>query len=284
MKAPHYDLEAQKRLVELYPHRPLKDQVAIVTGGSSGIGEGIARHLAAAGAAVALTYGRHAEEAETTGEQIRAAGGRALPVSADVSQEDDVLNLYARTVAEFGAVDVAVANAGLQDDARIADMTVAQWDHVLGVNLRGAFLTAREAVKAFRTQGRRAPSRALGKIVFVSSVHEIIPWAGHVNYAASKGGMMLFMKSLAQEVAPEGIRVNSIAPGAIATPINHTAWETDEAEKALNTLIPYERVGVPDDIGSAAVFLASDASDYMVGTSLLIDGGMALYKAFADNG
>lgn len=284
MRAPHYDLEAQRHLGDLYPHQPLKGQVAVVTGGSSGIGEAIVRHYAAAGAAVALTYGHHAEEAETTAEQIVKLGGKALPVSTDVAEEESVIALFDATTKAFGAVDIAFANAGIQDDAKIAAMTVAQWDHVMGVNLRGQFLTAREAVKRFRAQGRRPVSRALGKILLMSSVHEIVPWAGHANYAASKGGVMLFMKTLAQEVGPEGIRVNSIAPGAIATPINNEAWETDDALSALNTLIPYERIGLPDDIGGPAVFLASDASDYMVGTSLLIDGGMALYKAFADNG
>lgn len=205
-------------------------------------------------------------------------------MSADVSQEESVLALFDAARAEFGTVDIVVANAGLQDDAAIAEMTVEQWDHVLGVNLRGMFLTAREGVKEFRRRGRREGSRRLGHILCISSVHEIVPWAGHVNYASSKGGAMLFMKSLAQEVSEEGIRVNGIAPGAIATPINHEAWETPEAEKKLNALIPLRRVGVPDDIGAAAVWLASDASDYIVGHSLLIDGGMALYGSFRDNG
>lgn len=259
-------------------------QVALVTGGSSGIGEGIARHLAAAGASVVLTYGRHDEEAKASVGEIEQTGGKALAVSADVSDESSVLALFDAAREEFGSVDIVVANAGVQDDATIGEMTVEQWDHVLGINLRGMFLTAREGVREFRRRGKREGARRLGHVVCVSSVHEIIPWAGHVNYAASKGGAMLFMKSLAQEVAGEGIRVNGIAPGAIATPINHEAWETPEAEKGLNALIPQGRVGVPDDIGAAVVWLSSDASDYVVGHSLLIDGGMALYGSFRDNG
>lgn len=284
MRAPHYDEQSQKDLRDLYPHRPVAGQVALVTGGSSGIGEGIARHLAAAGASVVLTYGRHDDEARATVAQIEAAGGQALAVSADVSQEESVLVLFDAAREAYGTVDIVVSNAGLQDDAAIGDMTVAQWDHVMGVNLRGMFLTTREAVKEFRRRGPTEGKRRLGHILCISSVHEIIPWAGHANYAASKGGAMLYMKTLAQEVSGEGIRVNGIAPGAIATPINHQAWETPEAERALDTLIPIGRVGLPDDIGGAAVWLASDASDYVVGHSLLIDGGMALYYNFREGG
>lgn len=284
MRAPHYDEQSQKSLRDLYPHRPAAGQVALVTGGSSGIGEGIARHLAAAGASVVLTYGRHDDEARATVAQIEATGGRALAVSADVSDEASVLALFDVAREAFGTVDIVVANAGLQDDAPIGEMTVAQWDHVMAVNLRGMFLTTREAVREFRRRGPVEGKRRLGHVVCVSSVHEIIPWAGHANYAASKGGAMLYMKTLAQEVAGEGIRVNGIAPGAIATPINHQAWETPDAERALDALIPIARVGHPDDIGAAAVWLASDASDYVVGHSLLIDGGMALYYNFREGG
>jgi glucose 1-dehydrogenase len=155
---------------------------------------------------------------------------------------------------------------------------------VLSTNLTGQFLTAQAAVKEFRRRGQRSNSKALGKIICMSSVHEVIPWAGHVNYAASKGGIQMFMKSLAQEVAPERIRVNSIAPGAIRTPINKDAWDTDAALAKLLQLIPYGRVGEVDDIGKAAVWLASDESDYVVGTTLFVDGGMTLYPGFADNG
>src|SRR4029077_5086078 len=160
-----------------------------------------------------------------------------------------------------------------------------QWNEVLAVNLTGQFLCARAAVAEFRRRGPRpAVSRALGKIICMSSVHEVIPWAGHVNYAASKGGIMLMMKSLAQEVAPEGIRVNAIAPGAIRTPINRAAWDTEAALAQLLTLIPYQRIGEPEDIANAAVWLASDLADYVTGTTLFVDGGMTLYPGFADNG
>jgi glucose 1-dehydrogenase len=163
-------------------------------------------------------------------------------------------------------------------------MTLEDWQTVLATNLTGQFLTAQSAVKEFRRRGPRPVSKALGKLICMSSVHEVIPWARRVNYAASKGGVLMFMKSLAQEVAPERIRVNSIAPGAIRTRINKDAWESKPEQDRLLQLIPYGRVGNPDDIGKAAVWLASDESDYVVGTTLFVDGGMTLYPEFANNG
>jgi glucose 1-dehydrogenase len=164
-------------------------------------------------------------------------------------------------------------------------MTLAQWNTVIGVNLTGQFLCAREAVREFKRRGVvKEVSVAAGKIICMSSVHETIPWAGHVNYAASKGGVRLMMKSIAQEVAPFRIRVNSICPGAIRTPINTDAWATPEAYKALMTLIPYKRIGEPEDIGRVAAFLASDQADYINGADIFVDGGMTLYPGFATGG
>jgi glucose 1-dehydrogenase len=178
-----------------------------------------------------------------------------------------------------------VNNAGLQRDAPFDEMTLEQWNTVIAVNLTGQFLCAREAIREFKRRGPRPEvSCATGKIIRISSVHELIPWAGHVNYAASKGGVMLLMKTLAQEVAPLKIRVNGIAPGAIRTPINAAAWSTPEAHDALLRLIPYKRIGEPEDIGRAAVWLASDAADYVVGTTIYVDGGMTLYPEFAAGG
>ena len=205
-------------------------------------------------------------------------------MGADVSKEDEVVAMFDRFVAEQGRIDIVVANAGLQMDSRFTEMTLAQWNGVLAVNLTGQFLITREGVRRFLAQEPSPLSRARGKIVCMSSVHEVIPWAGHVNYAASKGGVMLMMKSLAQEVAPRKIRVNAIAPGAIRTPINRSAWETQEAERKLLTLIPYGRVGEPDDVAKAAVWLASEDSDYVTGATIFVDGGMSLYPGFADNG
>jgi glucose 1-dehydrogenase len=267
------------------PQRPLKNQKALVTGANSGIGEACALALGAAGAAVAVNYISNPEEAERVVETIRAGGGEAIAVRADVSREEEVQQMFAETTGRFGTVDILVNNAGLQRDAAFHEMTLAQWKTVLDVNLTGQFLCAREAVREFLRRGVVATvSSAAGKIICMSSVHEVIPWAGHVNYAASKGGVMLMMKSMAQELAPKKIRVNSIAPGAIKTPINREAWETPAAEQKLLTLIPEGRVGLPEDIARAAVWLASDASDYVVGTTLFVDGGMTLYPGFATGG
>ncbi|ABE35504.1 short chain dehydrogenase family protein [Paraburkholderia xenovorans LB400] len=262
----------------------LANQVALVTGASSGIGYGVATALAGAGAAVVVNYHSHGEAAEQLVSEIETAGGAALAVQADVSDPAQVEAMFAACRARFESVDIVVANSGMQKDSAFADMTLDDWQQVLSTNLTGQFLTAQAAVKEFRRRGPRPASRALGKIICMSSVHEVIPWAGHVNYAASKGGVQMFMKSLAQEVAPERIRVNSIAPGAIRTPINKDAWDTDAALQKLLKLIPYRRVGESQDIGKAAVWLASDESDYVVGTTLFVDGGMTLYPGFDDNG
>lgn len=256
---------------------PLSGQKALVTGASSGIGEAVALALGEAGADVAVNYVSKESEAEAVVARIRHAGRRSLSHRADVSKEDEVRAMFRRVIAEFGTLDILVANAGLQRDAPFDAMTLDEWQGVLAVNLTGQFLCAREAVREFKR-------RSAGKIICISSVHEAIPWAGHVNYAASKGGVMMMMKSLAQEVAPLGIRVNGIAPGAIRTDINRAAWEEPQAREALLKLIPYGRIGEPDDVARAAVWLASDDSDYVVGTTLFIDGGMMLYPAFASGG
>lgn len=263
----------------------LKGQSALVTGANSGIGEGMARELAARGANVVVNYVVQPEVAQKICDEINAAGGgRAVAIKADVSKEDDVRGMFADAVKQFGTLDIVCSNAGIQKDSAFADMTLEEWDKVIGVNLTGAFLCAREATREFIRRGMREVSSALGKIIFTSSVHQVIPWAGHANYATTKGGIMLLMKSIAQELAPKKIRVNSIAPGAIKTPINHNAWATPDAENALLTLIPCGRVGVPEDIAKAAAWLASDDSDYLYGTTLFVDGGMTLYPGFATGG
>ncbi len=261
---------------------PLRGQTALVTGANSGIGEAVARAMAAAGASVVINYVSRPEAAESIAEDIVRAGGAAMPVAADVSSEDAVGAMFEAAVKRFETIDILVNNAGLQDDAPFHEMTLKQWNHVIGVNLTGAFLCARAAVREFNRRGPRPDiSCSTGKIIFMSSVHEIIPWAGHVNYATSKGGISQLMRSVAQEVASRRIRVNSIAPGAIKTPINRAAWDTPEAAARLLKLIPYGRIGVPEDIGRAAVWLASDVSEYVHGNTLLVDGGMTLYPGFS---
>lgn len=265
--------------------KKLLNQVAIVTGASSGIGAGVAKALAEAGALVVINYACSADKAEEVLAEIKGTGGDGFAMKADVSNEADVIRMFQKTIKEYGTVDILVNNAGLQKDSKFHEMTLDEWNHVLNVNLTGQFLCAREAIKEFLNRGV-APERSAsaGKIICMSSVHEVIPWAGHANYSASKGGVMMLMKSIAQEYAPLKIRVNSIGPGAIRTPINHAAWQTPEAYNNLLKLIPSKRIGEPDDIGRAAVWLASDDSEYVNGTTLFVDGGMLLYPGFEDNG
>jgi len=267
------------------PRKILSGQTALVTGANSGIGKAIALSMGAAGANVVVNYVSSDEMAKEVVDTITAGGNQAYAHKADVSKEDQVQDMFQKMIKTYGTVDIVINNAGLQRDAPFDEMTLEQWNFVLGVNLTGQFLCSREAVREFKRRGVvKKVSCAAGKIICVSSVHELIPWAGHANYAASKGGVMLMMKSMGQELAPFRIRVNSICPGAIRTPINTEAWETPEAYESLMNLIPYKRIGEPDDIGRAAVWLASDEADYIVGTSIFIDGGMTLYPGFATGG
>jgi len=263
----------------------LQGQAALVTGADSGIGKGVAMQLAKAGAKVIINHVDAHEVAEQTVDEIVAAGGEAYAIHADISKEDEVQAMFAEMYQQYGTIDILVNNAGLQRDSRFVDMTLEQWNTVIGINLTGQFLCAREAVREFIRRGVVPErSKAAGKIICMSSVHEVIPWGGHVNYATSKGGVMMMMKSMAQELAPQKIRVMSIGPGAIQTPINHSAWCTPEALAKLLTLIPYNRIGDPEDIGKLAAWLASDEADYITGTTIFMDGGMTLYPGFADNG
>jgi len=267
--------------------KKLQGQIAIITGASSGIGAGVAKALSMAGATVVVNYPVPAtkNDAEKVLQEIIDAGGMGITYACDVSKEDEVIKMFRNVIDRFGTVDILVNNAGLQRDAKFTEMTLEQWNFVLSVNLTGQFLCAREAIKEFLKRGvDEKKSKAAGKIICMSSVHEVIPWAGHANYAASKGGVMLMMKTIAQEFAPKKIRINSIAPGAIATPINRDAWDTAAHLQNLLRLIPEKRIGQVEDIGNAAVFLASDDADYINGTTLFVDGGMTLYPGFEDNG
>jgi len=263
----------------------LTGQKALVTGANSGIGEAVAIGLARAGADVVVNYVTNPEAAQKVVEAIEAEGVKGLALEADVSKEDEVEDMFKKAIEAFGTLDILVANAGLQRDSSLVGMTLAQWNTVIGINLTGQFLCAREIVKEFLRRGvRKEVSVAAGKIICMSSVHEVIPWAGHVNYASSKGGINMMMKSLAQELAPHRIRVNAIGPGAIRTPINTDAWNTPEAYAGLMKLVPYRRIGEPEDIANVAVFLASDMADYINGITLFVDGGMTCYPGFATGG
>lgn len=263
----------------------LRGQRALVTGASSGIGAACALALGRAGAAVAVNYLDQKDAAERMCARLHDAGARAIPLEGDVSSEQDIERMFRAAVREFGGIDILIGNAGIEKRAMIADMSLDDWSRVIAVNLTGQFLCARAAVRQFCKQGvDAARSAAAGKIVFTSSVHDIIPWARSANYAASKGGLDMLMRSLAQEVAGNKIRVNCVSPGAIRTHINRAAWDTEEARRKLLELIPYGRIGEPDDVAHVAAWLASDLADYITGTTIYVDGGMTLYPAFEHGG
>jgi glucose 1-dehydrogenase len=263
----------------------LEGQTALVTGANSGIGEGVAIALGNDGANVVVNYVNHPEDAQLVVEKIKKNGGNAIAIKADVSNENEVQNMFKSAIKEYGTIDILINNAGIQKDSAFEDMTLDDWQLVININLTGQFLCSREAVREFKRRGMvKERSIALGKIICMSSVHQVIPWGGHVNYATSKGGINMLMKSMAQELAPDKIRINSIAPGAIETNINKSVWSDPKSMKDLLTLIPYNRIGLPDDIGKLAVWLASDESDYINGATVFIDGGMTLYPGFSTNG
>jgi glucose 1-dehydrogenase len=267
------------------PQKWLAGQTALVTGASSGIGKEIALALGAYGANVVVNFVSDEAKAWEIAEMIKSSGGESIAHKADVSSEAQVESMYAQLLRQFGTIDILINNAGLQQDAAIENLTLAQWNKVIGVNLTGQFLCSRAAIREFKRRGvRNEVSCSAGKIICISSVHDVIPWAGHVNYAASKGGVMLMMKSIAQEVAPYRIRVNSISPGAIRTPINMQAWDTPSAYNELMKLIPYKRIGEATEIGRAAAWLASDYADYITGQTIYVDGGMTLYPGFETGG
>jgi glucose 1-dehydrogenase len=265
----------------------LRNQVAVVTGASSGIGSGIAKSLASAGATIIVNHSseRSTDEAKAVLKEITDAGGNGITYQCDVSKEDQVVKMFQDVVSQFSTVDILINNAGVQKDSKFTEMTLDQWNTVIGINLTGQFLCAREAIKEFLRRGiDTSRSIACGKIIHISSVHEIIPWAGHANYASSKGAIRMLMQTLAQEYGADKIRVNSICPGAIQTPINKDAWSTPEALDSLLKLIPYNRIGQPQDIGNLAAFIASDLADYITGTSIFVDGGMTTFESFSTGG
>jgi len=267
-------------------HQVLRGQKALVTGASKGLGQAVAIGFAQAGADVLVNYFSDQPGAEYTAQKIRELGRNAEVFKADVAIESEVAAMFDFMFKNFGRLDICVPNSALQLNANVDEMTLAQWERVIGVNLTGVFLCCRESVRAFKRQGiDRAISFACGKLILMSSVHDVIPWEGHANYAAAKGGLMLFMKSLAQEVAHLRIRVNAISPGAIRTPMNVEKLTSPEIfERVLLKLIPSKRIGEPEDVARAAVWLASDESDYVTGTTIYVDGGMLLYPGFIGAG
>ncbi len=268
--------EKQKRLA---------GKVAVVTGSSSGIGRGIAELMGSEGASIVINYHSDATEAAEVQQFIEQQGGKAVVVQADVAKPADAQKLIDTALEKFGGIDILVNNAGIQQDQNFLEMTLEEWQKVIDTNLTGHFLCAQAAAREFVKRKSNPDVRtAVGHIIFISSVHDIIPWAGHINYATAKGGMQMLMKTLAQELAPNKIRVNSISPGAIKTSINESVWSTEKGRKEMLSLIPYGRIGEPEDIAKVALWLATDEADYITGTTLYVDGGMTLYPAFSDKG
>jgi glucose 1-dehydrogenase len=254
--------------------RLLQGRRALVTGGDSGIGQGVCYELAAHGASVAINYVGAADEAQRMAEEIQAAGATALAVPMDVSSESDVQRAFAAATDALGGVDLLVNNAGVESAHSLLEMPLEAWQKVIDVNLTGAFLCAREAARTMRDQGSR------GVIVNMSSVHEQIAWERFSHYCASKGGMKLFTQSIAKELAPLGIRVVNVGPGAVDTPINKAVLESAEESAKVLAEVPLGRWGQVSDIARAVAWLASDQAGYVTGATLFVDGGMTLYPRF----
>lgn len=249
----------------------LQGRKALVTGGNSGIGEAIARRLAAAGAHVVINYRSYPQAAQKIVEEINKEGGQALAIEADISSEQEITRMFIEADKQVGAMDILVNNAGIENNSAFLELSAEDWDKVLNVDLRAVFLCSQQAARRMQTGG---------VIINISSVHELIPWAGYAHYCAAKGGLEMLMKTMALELAQNKIRVNNIAPGAIITPINN-AW-LDDPKKRDEVLakIPWGRIGRADEVAAAAWFLASDDAEYITGTTLFIDGGMSLYANF----
>lgn len=261
----------------------LAGKVAVVTGASSGIGQGIAIAMGQAGAKVVINYHSDATGARQTQQQIEKAGGEAIIRQADVAKPEEAQELIEAAKEQFGAVDILVNNAGVQQDQAFLEMTLEEWQKVIDTNLTGHFLCAQAAAREFaKRQVKQEEKTCAGNIIFISSVHDIIPWAGRANYTAAKGGLQMLMKTLAQELAKYKIRVNAISPGAIKTDINRKEWESEEGRKKMLAQIPYGRIGEPEDIAKVALWLATDEADYITGSTIYVDGGMTLFPSFSE--
>ncbi|GLB47104.1 glucose-1-dehydrogenase [Philodulcilactobacillus myokoensis] len=257
-------------------YQDLKGKVAVITGGSKGIGQAIALRLAKEDMNLVFNYNSDAKGAERAVEKIRNNGGNAVAVHADVSEEADVKKLLDTAVTNFGQLDLWINNAGMENQVPTHKMSLADWKKVLNVNLTGTFLGSKSALNYFLDH------KVKGNIINMSSVHEQIPWPTFAHYAASKGGSKLFTETIALEYAKRGIRVNAIAPGAINTPINAKKFKDPKQLKDTTDLIPMNRIGKPSEVAAAAAWLASSESSYVTGETIFIDGGMTLYPSFEE--
>ncbi|HEX9057777.1 MAG TPA: glucose 1-dehydrogenase [Ktedonobacterales bacterium] len=251
----------------------LQNKVAIVTGGSLGIGAGIVRRLASEGASVTLDYHTHREAADAIANEVTAHGGRALVVQADVSQVADIQGMVRQTVEQFGRLDIMVNNAGIEEPQSFLDVDEQEWQRQIGVDLKGPFFGIQAATQQMIKQGGG------GVIINVSSVHEDLPMPNNAVYCAAKGGLRMLTRTLASELAPHAIRIVNVGPGAIATPINTQTLSDPQKKAALLAEIPLQRIGQPDDVASAVAWLASDDASYITGTTLFVDGGLMIHAA-----
>lgn len=251
---------------------------ALVTGGNSGIGQAISRELAAAGAKVAINYVSHPEVAEHMVNGFQAKGSEALCVEADISDPGAVEQMFGKLDEAWGGIDILINNAGIDGaEAHGWEMSVEDFQKVIHINLLGNYYCARQAL-------RRMVAQKSGVVLSTSSVHEMIAWTGHSAYTASKAGIGMLTKTLAQEAAPSGVRVLSLAPGAVKTPINESVWGNEAGMKDLLEKIPLKRIGTPDEIAKMAVVLVSDVASYVTGRTIYVDGGMTDYPDFAHGG
>jgi glucose 1-dehydrogenase len=247
----------------------LEGKVAIVTGASSGIGYAIAQHFAEHGAAVAINYVAHVDDAHELVEEIQAAGGRAIAIEGDISDAKAVESLVTTTVETFGRLDVLVNNAGIEQHTPLLEIEEADWDRTLAVNLKGPFLCLQATAKRMQKGG--------GSIVNISSIHEDFPFPGSTPYVAAKGGLRMLMRNASLELAPYGIRVNNVAPGAIATPINAATLADPAKVKEVQRIVPLRRFGEPAEVAEVVLFLASDRASYVTGSTYYVDGGYVRY-------
>lgn len=249
----------------------LKGKVALITGAGSGIGYAIAQRFAAAGAALAINYFGYENEALALADQVRSRGGHALAIKADVSKSGEVSAMFEQATRELGGCHVLVNNAGIEKAMPLLDVTEEEWDREVSINLKGAFLCLQAAGRAMRDSGQG------GSIVNISSIHEDFPFPLHGPYCASKGGLRMLMRNAALELAPHRIRVNNVAPGAVATPINTDTLNDPVKVRRLSEIIPVGRMASPEEVAEVALFLASDSASYVTGSTYYVDGGMVRY-------
>nr|WP_263314973.1 glucose 1-dehydrogenase [Mammaliicoccus sp. Marseille-Q6498] len=255
-------------------YKDLKDKVVIITGGNSGIGKSTSERFGREESKVVINYLDHAEDAEAIVKTIKESGGDAIAVQGDVSKEEDIKNLIQKAHEKFGRIDVMINNAGFEKPIPTHEMSLEEWSKVIDINLTGAFLGSREAVKYYLEHDIK------GQIINTASVHDVIPWPNYVNYAASKGGLKLMMETMSMEYGKNGIRINNVSPGAVVTEHTREKFSDPATRKETLEMIPLNEIGEADQVANINAFLASEQAHYIHGTTIYVDGGMTNYPAF----